>query len=127
MSIRPRYAAAAALVVLVVGQFLALKHEAETRHVTCAEHGEQLEVSNIVGVHDDGCGQPHLFSVDGDAGAKHEDCVIARLLRTSTCVSAAPQLHISASELLLVEVAVAVERTRLVDVISVAPKTSPPV
>jgi hypothetical protein len=114
-------------VVLVVGQFLALKHEAETRHVTCAQHGEQIEVANTVGAHDDGCGQSHLIGVDGDAGAKHQDCAIARLLRTSTRVSIAPQLHVAASELLLVEASVAVEQTRPVDVISLAPKTSPPV
>lgn len=123
---RPRYAAALAVTVLLVGQLVALMHEAVVRHVTCAEHGEQVEVTNGSIGEDDGCGQSHLIGLSGDGGA-HEDCATARLLRTSTQTSVAVPLHVIASELAVVEVLPTREHVLARDVISVAPKTSPPV
>lgn len=124
---RPRYAAALAVTLLLVGQLVALMHEAVVRHVTCAEHGEQVEVTNGSVGEDDGCGQSHLIALNGDGSGTHEDCTIARLLRTSTQTSVAVQLNVIASELAVVDVLPTREHVLARDVISVAPKTSPPV
>ncbi|HUS30501.1 MAG TPA: hypothetical protein VMZ53_18455 [Kofleriaceae bacterium] len=124
MTRRPKFAAAAAVALFVVGQLAALVHEAETRHVTCAEHGEQLEAATLDG-HDDLCGQSHLIAVDGNTGA-HEDCDIARLLRTSTRTSQAPVLHVATDALATHEAVIAIDGPRAADVLVNAPKTSPP-
>lgn len=126
MTRRPRYAAAAAVALLLIGQWFAFVHEAAQRHVTCAEHGEQLEAATLDG-HDDGCGQSHLIGVDGDTSASHEDCVIARLLRTSARTShALPLQHVTLDVSTHITIA-RVDRPRAADVILIAPKTSPPV
>jgi len=122
---RPKLAAAAAVALFVVGQVLALSHEAESRHVTCTEHGEQLEAANLDG-HDDGCGQAHFVGVDGDKGGDHEDCSILRLLNTSTRTSHAVELQLVAVSFATVETADSIDVPRIVDLILIAPKTSPP-
>jgi hypothetical protein len=122
---RPRLAAAAAVALFVVGQLLALSHEAESRHVTCAEHGEQLEAIALDG-HDDGCGQKHLIGVDGDTGGDHEDCSILRLLRTSTRTSHGIAIQVATISVATVDISVTLDRVRAIDVLLVAPKTSPP-
>jgi hypothetical protein len=104
-----------------------MKHEAESRHVTCAEHGEQLEVASSTSHQDDGCGQSHLFAVDGDGGGKHQDCALARLLRTSTRTSEGLHLHVTTVAVVSVEVSPPLTSVRSADVILIAPKTSPPV
>jgi hypothetical protein len=124
---RPRLGAAAALALLIVGQLVAFKHQADARHVTCAEHGEQLEVATGIVGHDDGCGQSHLSAVDGSGSATHEDCAIARLLRTSARPSHIATLHVTAIELSLDARVETDERPRALDIIALAPKTSPPV
>ena len=117
-------AAAIAVVLLVVGQLASLAHQAETRHVECAEHGEQLEAATLVEqLH--ACDQDHLIGVEGDDG-EHEDCAIARALQQSTQTSryvVGPQLvptvrdHAAAHPR---NVAV------VVALYLIAPKTSPP-
>lgn len=124
---RTATAAAFAVALFVVGQLFALKHEADTRHVTCAEHGELLEVANVGAVHDDGCGQEHLVAVDGGGAASHQDCAIARLLRTGTHTSEAPVLHLTPAVIASVEQSAPIASVRVVEVILTAPKTSPPV
>ena len=124
---RPATAAAFAVALFCLGQLLALKHEAEFRHVTCAEHDEQLEAPNIGIGHDDGCGQAHFVAVDGDGAASHQDCTIARLLRTSTRTSQAPHVHVTTTTVAKVELVAPIACVHAVDVILIAPKTSPPV
>jgi hypothetical protein len=122
---RPKLAAAAAVALFVVGQVLALSHAAESQHVTCTEHGEQLEAAILDG-HDDGCGQQHLIGLEGDKGGDHEDCSILRLLRTSTRASHVLDIHAATISIASVHTFVAVDRPRAVDLILIAPKTSPP-
>jgi hypothetical protein len=122
---RRPFAAAAAVALFVVGQLVALSHEAATRHVTCAEHGEQLEAAKLAG-QDDGCGQSHLIAVDGDTGG-HEDCDVARLLRTSTRTSATIHIAFATTSVATIQTFASVERPAALDVILIAPKTSPPV
>jgi hypothetical protein len=121
---RPTFAAGFAVVLFVVGQLVALKHESEVRHVTCADHGEQLEAPDLGGEVDD-CGQSHWIGIDGQGG-EHEDCSIARLLRTSTRTSEALHAQLVVSVVAKVEPTAPVACVRPVDVISIAPKTSPP-
>lgn len=122
---RPRYAAAAAVALLVVGQLAAFAHEAASRHVTCAEHGEQLEAVELAG-HDDGCGQSHFIAVDGENGG-HQDCDIARLLRTSTRASATVHVQLAAISVATIHTFASIEQPAALDLILIAPKTSPPV
>jgi hypothetical protein len=123
---RPAFAAGFAVVLFVVGQIVALEHEAESRHVTCAEHGEQLEAPDLGGTLDDGCGQAHWVGVEGDSGAEHQDCASARLLRTSTTRSDAPHTVAVIDTIATVEAAPPVIHARATDLILIAPKTSPP-
>jgi hypothetical protein len=122
---RRPFAAAAAVAVFVVGQLVALSHEAATRHVTCAEHGEQLEAAKLAG-QDDNCGRSHLIGVDGETGG-HQDCDIARLLRTSTRTSSTIHIQIATTSVATVHTFASFERPAALDVIRIAPKTSPPV
>ena len=123
---RPATAAAFAAALFVVSQLLALRHEAESRHVTCAEHGEQLEAPSLGIAQDDGCGQAHLLAVKGGGAGGHEDCVIARLLRTSTRTSEAPHVHVTMTTVANVEQVAPVAWVHSFDVVLIAPKTSPP-
>jgi len=123
---RPALPAFCAVLVLV-GQLFAFAHQANTRHITCSEHGEELEAATLDGqLH--ACADDHLVGVDGDAGGEHADCAIARALHQN---SATPSmwLHATIVALLVVDPVipvahdVRVERPRYL----LAPKTSPPV
>lgn len=81
--------AAFALIVLVASQLAAFAHESTTRHVTCAEHGEQLDAAVLVGVQQHHCHDQHLVAVDGNGGA-HDECVIARVVHQSATAHVAP-------------------------------------
>lgn len=122
---RPTFAAGFAVVLFVVGQLVALKHEAEARHVTCPEHGEQLDAPELAGQVDN-CGHSHWIGVDGPS-SEHQDCSIARLLRTSTKTSEGGHAHVVTSVVAKVEPSAPIAHRYTVDVILIAPKTSPPV
>ena len=124
---RPVTAAAFAVVLFVVGQLLALVHEAESRHVECAEHGEELDAPDLDLDRDDGCGKAHFVGVEGDEDGEHQDCAIARLLRTSTQTSQAPRIHVAVTTVAKLELVARVVIAHPIDVILIAPKTSPPV
>lgn len=118
------HAAAIAVVLLVIGQLAGLAHEADTRHVTCGEHGEELEAATLAGqLH--ACDQDHLIGVDAEGGG-HEDCAISRALHQSTQtprVVLAPQLVAFVTVTAEPIVAASVRATALY---LIAPKTSPP-
>jgi hypothetical protein len=119
------HVAACAVALLVLGQLLGFAHEASTRHVTCGEHGEQLDAATLVEqLH--ACDQDHLVGVETDHGGDHADCAIARALHQTTQTSRIalpPQL---------VPVAAAHDALALATVAHtsalylIAPKTSPP-
>lgn len=125
MRCRPVLPTAIAVVALVVGQLVALAHEAGTRHVTCGQHGEELEAATLAGQLD-ACDHEHLIAVTSGPGGDHADCAITRTLHQSTATSgtfAAPQpiaIVIAARPLALLALAPATALYRL------APKTSPP-
>jgi hypothetical protein len=118
--------AAFAVALLVVGQLLALAHNAATRHVECDEHGEVLEAAQLsVALHD--CDQDHLVGVENDAGGDHDDCSIARLLQQSAATPDATPPPVRAPAL------DALDHARPTSVVAIAtalyriaPKTSPP-
>jgi hypothetical protein len=115
-----------AVVLLVVGQLVALAHQAAQRHVTCAEHGEQLDaVALAEPLH--ACGDDHFVAVD-DAGGEHADCPIMRALHQSCDAPVSwvmPSLaYLEAPELALAAIT---PRRDVSSLYLIAPKTSPPV
>lgn len=121
--IRKSIPAAFALWVFVASQLIAFFHESSTRHVTCSEHGEQLEAAVLIGVQQHRCSDQHLVAVEGDGGS-HDECVIARALHPSATA------HV-AQYAITVETAhdVALTPAAVVPTIIgylIAPKTSPP-
>lgn len=125
---RPVLAAMFAVVLLVVGQLAAFAHQAWERHVTCAEHGEELEAIDLVEAADGcgGCEHDHLIGVDGDDGGEHDDCAALRALRqhSASTTSWVPPLVVAMST----ELASALPRETLTarTLYLIAPKTSPP-
>lgn len=122
---RPALPAALAALVLVIGQLVAFAHQAATRHVECAEHGEQLEAAELVeALH--ACADDHLVGVDGNGGEHHDDCLVLRAMHQSSAVPdtwIAPIVGAAETEPTdlaphVITVARALYR--------VAPKTSPP-
>jgi hypothetical protein len=122
---RPALTAAVAVVVLIVGQLAALAHAAGARHVTCDVHGEEIEAPVLEGAVDH-CQQTHFVGVEGE-GSAHEDCAITRMLRQSSQVQrSAPAIDIAT----IVSTAASPPATcdvAILDLVLIAPKTSPPV
>jgi hypothetical protein len=123
---RPSTLPALCAVLLVVGQLVALAHQAETRHVTCAEHGESLEAATLAeSLH--ACGDDHLVGVDGSGGEHHDDCLVLRALHQS---SAAPGTWlpplVAAAELVSDPVPHVAASSLAWSIFRLAPKTSPP-
>ena len=123
MTRRPVLPAAFAVVLLVVGQLVALAHEASTRHITCARHGEQLEAATLVGARHV-CQKQHWVAVEGNGGG-HIDCAISRALHQSATRSSdhAIVAILTASP---TEASVVACLARPVTLYRFAPKTSPP-
>lgn len=123
MRCRSTLPAAFAVVLLLVGQLLALAHQADARHVTCDEHGHQIEAVELSErLHD--CDQDHLIGVDSD-DREHEDCAFARALHS------APPSTWSSLTVAAVETHATTQAPRPALVVRslyrIAPKTSPPV
>ena len=125
MRCRPVLPAAIAVLALVVGQLAALAHEAGTRHVTCGQHGEELEAATLAGQLD-ACDHDHLIAVTSGPAGDHADCAIMRTLHQSTATSrviAVPQpIAVVISEGAPPVGSVA----RAAALYLIAPKTSPP-
>ena len=123
---RSALTSAFAVVVLVLGQLAALAHEASTRHVMCAEHGESIEAVRLASA-DDGCQQSHWVGVDGERGGDHADCEISRTLHQA---SIAPHGPLPALVVIVPAKPAPIAAPRPVDhrfaLYRIAPKTSPP-
>jgi hypothetical protein len=121
---RPALTAAVAVVVLALGQLAAVAHAAAARHLTCETHGEEIEAPVLEGAIDR-CEETHFVGVEGNGG-EHEDCALTRVLRqTSDASRSAPAAGIAA----IIATAAAPPATRIVvalDLVLIAPKTSPP-
>lgn len=113
------------MLLLVVGRLVGFAHEAGTRHVTCAQHGEEIDAVSLAGPVD-ACGDSHLIGVEG-ADGEHQDCEIAHALGQSAQTS-----NVVTFALLTVVVTLRADappHTPLLarDLYQIAPKTSPPV
>jgi hypothetical protein len=122
---RRAYPALLALVVLVAGQLAGFAHEAEVRHVTCGEHGEELEAATLAELLH-ACDQDHLIAVEGSEGGDHEDCAISRALHQSTHASPFIAVPVRLSEVTPTGAITAVQRWLAIALYLIAPKTSPP-
>jgi hypothetical protein len=118
------FTAAFAVAVLVGTQLAALAHTAAVRHAICEEHGEQIEVANPVGPVDE-CPQGHVVGATGRDGG-HEHCQIARLLSSS--LDPTPRVPVVALATFATDVTVSSpsQITAALDLVLIAPKTSPP-
>lgn len=118
--------AALAVVLVLVGQLLAYAHHASERHVTCAEHGDELDAIELAGP-SHACDQDHWLGVDGDQGGGHDACPIQRVLRQG---GAAPATWISLplpAQIALADTPAAPRVPRPPRApLQYAPKTSPP-
>lgn len=122
---RPRALPAAfAVVVLVVAQLIGLAHQANQRHIVCAEHGEQLEAATLVG-QSNGCSDSHWIGVEGDAGG-HTECALTRVLHQSVTASKVLLVATSITTTAAVSTMPAAPLVRQTDLYLAAPKTSPP-
>lgn len=121
---RPVIPALCAAVLVVVAQLVGFAHIAAERHVTCTEHGEELEAVELAeALH--ACEHDHLIAVDSDGG-DHDDCTIARALRQSSAAAhgwIAPDATVVVTETLAVA---PLEVTSARTLYLIAPKTSPP-
>jgi hypothetical protein len=121
---RRAYPALLALIVLV-GQLAGFAHEAETRHVTCDEHGEEIEAATLVDLLH-ACDQDHLIGVEGSEGGEHEDCAIVRALHQSTQTSRFIAVPALVPQVTQTAVCVSAPRPAATALYLIAPKTSPP-
>lgn len=125
---RPVLAAMFAVVLLVVGQLAAFAHQAWERHVTCAEHGEELEAVDLVDALDacGACDHDHVIGVDGDDGGGHDECAAMRALHQhgASTASWTPPCVVARSTELATALPAQTHDERTLYLI--APKTSPP-
>lgn len=121
---RSALTAACTVVVLVVGQLAASVHAARVRHVTCAAHGEEIEAPWAPGA--PRSTQSQLLPGAPSAGGEHVECEIARVLHQSVD----PLHHAPAIEASIVVASVVCVPPAAVapslDLVLLAPKTSPP-
>lgn len=127
---RPRLRVLAALFAFatLASQLSSLVHVANTQHVTCAEHGESIELSGVT----DGEGHHHVGSClreSSDASPHHDHCVVASVRRERTTCTSYPAQDVSgALRPGAVPLVPATARdARTIAIISLAPKNSPPV
>lgn len=124
-----RVQAALTALMFVVSSWFGMVHEATTRHVQCAEHGElvdapstaarRIAVSRSVAVRD--ASEP--------AAHGHEHCSLMSATRASRIAARPPALH-GAMIAISSDVAAAPSgggTARAIDLYRTAPKTSPPV
>jgi len=125
-----RVHAALLAIAFVLSTLAGLTHEATTRHVQCAEHGEQIHsdavavVAGALAAHDVA---PAVQDQPATAIHGHEHCLMASATRESRIAPSSPAIGgtLVASAALTATVSPA-EVVRGVRVYLTAPKTSPP-
>jgi hypothetical protein len=121
---RPAFAAGLSVVMLVVTQLAAHAHEAAVRHVTCGEHGEQLEAAIVAAHPDDGIARWVAVELDG---GEHAQCLIANALQQSGISPAHVQSPVALAVVADAQLAPVVVPVPIAALYRLAPKTSPPV
>ncbi|CAN5915714.1 hypothetical protein BH11MYX3_BH11MYX3_08880 [soil metagenome] len=124
---RSRVAAAIAALALVMAGLLGVAHEATTRHVRCAEHGELIHSATVTGVRLVASDTGSLVdSLPTTETHDHEHCLLAAASRALTLESrplVLTQIPVVASAL---AVAPAADARPGYALYRTAPKTSPP-
>lgn len=122
-----RMLAALTMLAFVVSSLIGIVHEATTKHVRCAEHGELIHGDATTKT-----GAPALDPVARErppaATRGHEHCSLMSAMRESRVVSPAPA--IVPAPVAIRDLAVGMPRVvsaRGADLYRTAPKTSPPV
>ena len=120
-----RVQAALSALVFVVASWIGMVHEATTRHVQCAEHGELVDAPSAAPRRE------HTAAVRNaglPAAHGHEHCSLMSATRASRIASRPPALH---SALIAISDVAAVlpsgGTARANALYRTAPKTSPPV
>jgi hypothetical protein len=132
VSIRAAGRVQAALIafVFVLSSLAGLVHEATTRHVQCAEHGEQIHSDAVAAVASAplaGDLAPALQGQPATAIHGHEHCLMASATRASRIAPASPAIGAArVASIALAAVVPHAEAARDVRVYLTAPKTSPP-
>jgi hypothetical protein len=119
------HVAACAVVLLVTAQLAGLWHQAVERHITCSEHGEQVDAATLVGdLH--ACDHDHLVGVESGHAGSHEDCAIARALHQSAQTSGFTHAPALVPLVTTTGATVVTSTARTRALYRIAPKTSPP-
>jgi hypothetical protein len=125
-----RLQAALTALVFVVSSLIGLVHEATTKHVRCAEHGELIDGDPALATRA-AAKAPEPDSVVRDAGVPpvhgHEHCLVTSTSRASRIEVRPPA--VAPAPLAISEVASAAPRviaSRGLRIYRTAPKTSPP-
>lgn len=125
-----RVHAALIAIVFVLSSLAGLAHEATTRHVQCAEHGEQIHsdaVAVVAGPPAAGDLAPAIQGQPATAIHGHEHCLIASATRASRIAPSSPSIGTALVARTAPAAVVAhAEDIRGVRVYLTAPKTSPP-
>jgi hypothetical protein len=125
-----RFQAALTALVFVVSSLAGLVHEATTRHVQCAEHGEQMHSDAVVVTASAPQARdlaPALQRQPATAIHGHEHCLMASATRESRIAPCPPA--IAAADVAITQLALTAlptETARDVRLYLTAPKTSPP-
>jgi hypothetical protein len=116
--------------VFVLSSLAGLAHEATTRHVQCAEHGEQIHSDAVVVVAGAPVARELAPAVQGQPATAihgHEHCLIASAIRASRIAPSPPSIGTAlVASTAPTAVAPHTEDLRGVRVYLTAPKTSPP-
>lgn len=125
-----RVQAALIAFALVLSSLAGLAHEATTRHVQCAEHGEQIHsdaVAMVAGALVAGDGAPAVQHQPATAIHGHEHCLMASATRESRIAPAPPSIGSAlVASTALATLVPHVDVVRGVRIYLTAPKTSPP-
>ena len=122
-----RCLAASLAVVTLAAQLLSIAHMATVTHVTCAEHGESVELSSAP------TGDEHhhagsCLRQDAADSAHHDHCFIASFRRERSTVTSHPATPGgSGTEALQSSLVVSTTVRAPIPIILLAPKNSPPV
>jgi hypothetical protein len=122
-----RVQAALTALVFVVSSWFGMVHEATTRHVQCAEHGELVDAPSTA-AHRQSSRGAAVRDAGEPAAHGHEHCSLMSATRASRIAARPPTLH--SALIAISEVATAPPgggTARATHLYRTAPKTSPPV
>jgi hypothetical protein len=121
-----RYSALALAALAVAGQLFGVVHLALVQHVTCAEHGELIEAGSASVQTAAPITGPSVSRAAVE-GHGHDHCAIALLRRQQARVTTARPGPLALALAPHASVTIASFSNIAIDILSLAPKNSPPV